>query len=71
MNTITIQPKSTRIDEATYDYDSKELEITFKRGGKYRYPDVTREDWEDLKNAVSIGKAFNATIRVKYTGTKI
>ncbi len=49
-----------------YDYVTKTLVISFKVGTTYSYDNVLEEDYINLSNSDSIGKAFHQYIRGKY-----
>ena len=53
---------SSRITGMTYDTVEQELKIDFKRGGSYKYYEVSLEIFNTLKTAPSIGKVFNDLI---------
>ena len=55
--------KSSRIVGMSYDTNTQELKIEFKRGGTYSYEEVPQEIFEALKVAPSIGQAFNDLVK--------
>jgi hypothetical protein len=63
--------RSSMISEVDYDSDEKLLTLTFSKGGKYQYEDVSKDVYEGLLNAESIGKYFLAHIKNKYVTEKI
>lgn len=55
---------STAIRDIDYDPGERTLDVTFVTSGKrYRYFDVSPEDYEALRNAFSKGSHFNWKIR--------
>lgn len=62
---------SSMIQEIEYDDDSKILTVTFSKSSKYEYYNVSKEIYEGLINAESIGKYFAANIKGKYERLKI
>lgn len=51
---------------ASIGHDGDVLEIEFKNGKVYRHAGVSREHFEVLRNAESIGRHYNTAIRGKY-----
>lgn len=47
-------------------HDGDVLEIEFRNGKVYRHAGVSREHFEALRNAESIGKHYNTAIRGKF-----
>lgn len=62
--------KSSAITSFGYEERSRILEIEFKNGSVYRYREVPRQIWEELKridsSGASLGAYINANIRDKY-----
>ena len=50
---------------AAVGWEDEVLEVTFIKGGKYRYNGVPEEIYKLLLNADSVGKAFHRYIRPK------
>lgn len=64
---IEMEPiESSNLREVGYDPDSKTLAIIFNSGMKYHYHDVPQETFDELKEAESAGKYFNANIRTSF-----
>lgn len=64
--------QSSQIASIGYDPATKKLEIEFNRSGAiYLYDDVPKEVHDRLITAESIGKAFGAEIKGKYSFTKV
>lgn len=63
--------KSSNIASIGYDETSEILEIEFLSGGIYQYLDVPNYVYEELMNAESHGKYFNAYIKDNYETKKI
>lgn len=55
-----IFPESKMLSDASYDSDEQELSVTFTSGKEYTYTDVPKTTYDDLINAPSAGKYFNA-----------
>lgn len=68
MTTINISrtielPKSSIIDEMSYNVNEKVLEVTFNTGRTYRYSDVPEDVVKELCKTDSVGSYFRANIR--------
>jgi hypothetical protein len=63
---------SSNILSTMYDTTNNTLQVTFVKGGlKYQYDNVNPEDYQQLQNAESTGKAFIQFIKTRYQGEKI
>lgn len=62
---------SSNLKSSTYDVETRELIVEFKKGGKYSYNDVPLQTVISLKRAPSKGKYFNQNIAKVYTYKKI
>lgn len=62
---------SSAIHSIGYDKDTQHMEIKFKNGGTYRYPEVSPETHAAFINAESHGEHFRSHIRHKHVGTKL
>lgn len=62
---------STNISEIGYDESKQELQVRFSNGNLYSYSDVSKEDYDKLMEAKSVGKYFHGTIKPKYKGSKV
>lgn len=51
---------SSMLADCSYDEEAKELTVTFQTGKQYTYVDVDKSIYDDLINAASAGKFFNA-----------
>ena len=58
--------KSSAITSMGYDERNRVLEIEYKNGTVYRYREVPRSVWDELKRSDSLGAYVNANIRDKY-----
>jgi KTSC domain len=62
--------KSNAVTSMGYDDRTRILELEYKNGTVYRFKDVPRPIWEELKRLASsggsIGAYVNANIRDKY-----
>jgi hypothetical protein len=74
--------ESSQIHSLGHDQDTNTLAIRFYRGwgdnrrpgALYHYPNVPRAEFEELRDAESIGKHFNQNIKpfpLKYPYTKV
>ncbi len=54
---------SSNLDKLKYNPKEKTLEVVFKNGGKYRYPNVSKHVYDKLLNAESKGKYFHRAIK--------
>jgi hypothetical protein len=63
MEHITV--KSSNLKSVAYDADSNTMEVAFKKGGTYTYPNVTQEQYNNLMNARSKGQYFAKAFRNK------
>ncbi len=68
---IEVDISSSNIIGATYDTDSKKLEIRFVSGGIYEYEDVPWELFTKFRLSESQGKFFNTNISKSYKYKKI
>lgn len=67
---IQVEVDSSTIDKIFYDNQSV-LFIDFLSGGRYKYDEVTPEEFFALITAESIGKQFHRTIRDVKDTTKV
>lgn len=63
MNNTISTPKSSILENLTYDENRKDLIIKFKSGKLYVYTPVSQAFFNKLTNAESKGKFFNKNIR--------
>lgn len=57
---------STNIASVGYDHDTREMTITFKRGGTYTYSSVDESTYQELVAASSPGQYFARQIEGQY-----
>lgn len=69
MDRIPVQ--STEIALVGYDSSKQLLEVTFRRGGVYRFRGVPAEVHEKLMAASSIGTFFSENIKEAYEYVKV
>jgi hypothetical protein len=69
INVQTNTYKSSTVEASTYDFNTKQLIVTFKNAA-YAYQDVKAEDYIAFRDAESQGKALNQYIK-GYTYEKI
>lgn len=63
---------SSNILSTSYDTTNNTLQVTFVKGGlKYQYDNVSPNDYNQLQNSESTGKAFIEFIKNRYQGEKI
>ena len=58
--------KSSNLKRTRYVTKGKVLEVEFHGGGKYGYPGVPKEVFDDLCTATSPGRFFASDIKGKY-----
>ncbi len=63
--------QSTEIALIGYDAQKLLLEITFRRGGVYRYRGIPPEIYQKLMDAPSIGTYFSENIKEVYEFVKV
>jgi len=54
---------SSNLASVGYDAEAQEMIATFRKGGRYAYPDVTEEKALQLANAPSAGSLFHAEFK--------
>lgn len=61
---IELQPvKSSNITAIGYSEQHQVLLVQFSSGSKYAYGSVTAEEWQELREAQSLGSHFAKAIR--------
>lgn len=55
---------SSNIRSVGHDTGSNTLEIEFNTGAVYQYPSVSRDTYDQMLAAESVGKFFHANIRM-------
>lgn len=68
---VTFSVDSSVIKHFAYLVTDGSLYVRFASGAEYCYFDVSAEDMTALLSADSVGKAYNAVIRGKYTNMKV
>lgn len=63
--------ESSALKSVGYDGSREVLVIKFTSGSVYEYDDVPRSVYEELMNAPSKGRFFNANIKGLYTCRRI
>ncbi len=61
--------ESSMIDSIGYDFTNAILEIEFKNGTVWNYPDFPEYLWYEFESADSKGKFFHQKINNQYTPT--
>ena len=64
------QLRSSNLNSAEYDAETRQLTIQFKGGGVYTYADVDESVYEGLLAAPSPGAYFAANIKDTFSFTK-
>lgn len=65
--TIKTEPvDSTNLAAIGYDASTKTLQVDFKNGRRYQYPNVPPETFAEFKAAASVGKYFAAHIKSEF-----
>lgn len=59
--------ESSMITSIGYDEESSILEVEFKGGVVWQYPDFPEYMWYEFQSAESKGKYFHANIREQFT----
>ncbi len=62
---------SNSIRSIGYDANEQHLEVEFKNGRRYRYPEFPHRLYQRFLNAQSHGDFFHEEIRPVYKGTEI
>lgn len=63
--------QSSNIKSVAHDAQESVLEVLFHSGAKWRYHPVTREEFDALCGAESIGKHFHAHIKSKKNASSV
>tara|TARA_R110001583_G_scaffold50017_1_gene156190 strand:- start:1290 stop:1562 length:273 start_codon:yes stop_codon:yes gene_type:complete len=70
-NIIKESYNSTNLKSSTYNVETKELIVEFRKGGSYSYSPVPVQTVVSLKRAPSKGSYFSKNIAKKYKYKKI
>jgi hypothetical protein len=54
---------SSNLASVSYDVDTQDMIVAFRKGGRYAYPDVSEEKALQLANAPSAGSLFHAEFK--------
>jgi len=72
MTVFQINVISSMISSAHWDDEIQELTVTFNNGGSYKYFDVPRSVFEEMRTQTeNVGKWFTANIKNKYRYEKV
>lgn len=63
--------KSSNLESAGYDAETRALEVKFKHGGTYRYENVAPEHWANLQAADSPGGYLHKHIKSAHAFGKV
>ena len=61
-----LKNQSTAVKDFDYDAEAKILRVVFGNGSVYKYSDVPKSVYKELKEASSVGQYFNSQIRDKF-----
>lgn len=62
---------SSNISAVGWDQDSHTLQVEFSSGDVWQYDNVSREVYENLRDAGSVGGYFASAIKNRYTGRRV
>jgi hypothetical protein len=62
---------SEHLDSVGYDEESKTMTIDFTDGSTYEYRGVTKDAFDNLVDASSVGDHFRRYFKGKYAYTKV
>lgn len=65
------QVQSTKIANISYGHDDQSMDVTFHRGGTYRYYGVPYEIYSGIRNTSSPGKFHQAQIVGQYRHERV
>jgi hypothetical protein len=71
MTTQMFPVQSSQISYIGFEEETNILYVTFSNNTTWAYYSVSKEVFEALKNATSVGKYFNSEIKGKYDMNKI
>jgi hypothetical protein len=72
MKSIQTEPcVSSNIAELGYDEESETLRVVFVSGSVYDYDGVPLQEYENLRDAASVGGYFSQNIRNSYDGRRV
>ena len=55
--------ESSQIEAVGYEASTETMSVWFKNGSQYHYFGVNQEEYDTVKNADSIGKELNSSIK--------
>ena len=68
---ISVLIESSNLTKASYNTETKLLDVEFKNGAKYQYEEVPHQIFTRMRMSESQGKYFNTEISKKYKYKKI
>ncbi|HMV46580.1 MAG TPA: KTSC domain-containing protein [Blastocatellia bacterium] len=72
MNAIkTVPVESGNLAAIGYEAESKTLQVDFKTGKRFQYPNVPPELFAEFQAAESVGKFFAARIKSEFLGVPL
>lgn len=72
MTAIKTNPvESNNLAAIGYDAESKTLQVDFKNGKRFQYPNVEPELFAEFQAAESVGKFFAARIKSEFLGVPL
>ncbi len=63
--------KSSNIAKASFDGNTRTMQIEFTTGGVYAYDDVPHEVYNEMCEAESVGRYFQANVRGRFKYRKL
>jgi hypothetical protein len=70
-NIVMIPVVSSNVESIGYDEETQTLRVRFLNGSEYDYKNVPIIEFEQLKNAQSIGSYLNRNIKGNYAYGKV
>ncbi|CCH49338.1 KTSC domain-containing protein [Pseudodesulfovibrio piezophilus] len=63
--------ESSNLAAVGYDEDSSTMQVEFNNGSIYQYFDVPEHVFEELRDADSVGRYFNANVKGVYRYSRV
>lgn len=61
---------SSNVRQVAYHEPTKTLAVRFNGGGLYSYMEAAEDTYQDLLNAVSVGRYLNEVVKVQHAYTR-
>ena len=68
---VHLTPESSHIEKARYNHETNVLTIFFKNGKMFEYKDVPSSVWNEYRQAESVGKFINSSIKNTYKAKEV